>query len=337
MNIKLFSTNIFLLSLCCTAFYSNNISAYEEIKSSRSESYQSSFIDEHRPFFIGELGAKWQFPSDHLPRGLSIGDIHIAFWNILNKNYMKYIEKNDQGLRDSDILFYNVPANLDVKLTLRELFCVNIILDMINHSSHPRSMIALEETHIDVINYLKKVLPDHWAIVTPPGQPASEDLYLYDKNVFDFVRIDAVKYSEERSTSILTLILKERSSGRTYRFLQSHIPGGPHSAEACKKFAQEAIRQYNHLEIIVLMGDMNTSPNTIKEALVQAVRPHGPLPLPYAYVPINHPSHINTHLEASWYDHFFIYKPKALGLRCQASQTGEELHESLPSMIELFK
>ncbi|MBA3238602.1 MAG: hypothetical protein H0T62_09695 [Parachlamydiaceae bacterium] len=335
---KLFNKkNLLLAMMCCTTFLSNSIIAHEEIKSSSSESYQPYFTGGHLPFFVGELGEKWQFPSDHLPRGMSIGDTHIAFWNILNKNYLNHIESNTQGLRDSSILKDNIPAGNGVKLTLRELTCVQIILDMINNPTYPRSMIALEETHGDVINYLKKVLPDHWSLVTPSDHPYSQDLYLYNTQIFDFVAIRGVKYEATLPKSILTLTLTEISSGHTYRFVQSHVPGGPNSPEGCKKFAEEVMKQYNTKETTIIMGDMNASPNTIQDAFKKAAQQNGLERSPFNYVPIDHPSHMSTKLEASWIDNFFIYRPKGLPGKVQASHLPEEVHESLVPIIELFK
>lgn len=328
----LFIRNISLLLICCIAFLSNSISAHQEIKSS--ESYQPYFTGGHIPFFVGELGPRWKFPSDHLPRGMSIGDTHIAFWNILNKNYLGHIEANTQGLRDSSLLADNVSAGKGAKLTFRELMCVLTILDMINHPTHPRSMIALQETHGDVIDHLREILPAHWKIVA--DRPYSQDLYLYDTNVFDYVAIRSVKYTEAQPKSISTLTLKEISSGHTYQFVQSHVPGGPNSPEGCRKFAEEAIKQYNSRVTTVLMGDMNASPSTVQEALKQAAGKSGLERSPFNYVPIDHPSHINTKLEASWIDNFFIYRPKAPG-KVLPSHNPEELHQSLLPIVELFK
>lgn len=51
-----------------------------------------------KSYFVGELGMAWQFPSDHLPIGASIDNIHFALWNTLNTDYLHWIEKNGQGL-----------------------------------------------------------------------------------------------------------------------------------------------------------------------------------------------------------------------------------------------
>eukprot|EP00435_Cladocopium_sp_Y103_P064114 s86_g25.t1 len=58
------------------------------------------------------LGELWKFPSDHPPIAavLTLGNhsIKVASWNVLNRNYYKYIEANTQGLRGSEITTYHV-------------------------------------------------------------------------------------------------------------------------------------------------------------------------------------------------------------------------------------
>lgn len=296
---------------------------------------ESSSLESSNPYYIGEVGNKWQFPSDHLPRGVSIGNLHFAFWNILNKNYLGHIQDNNQGLRDSSILADNVPLNGKTKLTIRELYTINIIMDMIHHSTHPRSLIGLEETHPDVRNYLLKNLPTNWVIITPPDQPNSQDLYLYNKDVFDYIGISAKKYHSNLPKTIFTILLQEKATGNKYRFIQSHIPGGPNLADGAEKFADEAMKQYRFKETIVLMGDMNASPIEIQTALEKAAE-KAALKQPFHYVSIDYPSHINTNLEASWIDNFFVYKPK-LTEKIHASQSPEEIHDSVRPIYDLFK
>lgn len=321
-------------SLLCAGFMLNTTYAQEDTQSINVS--QPIFTGEHKPFYIGEIGEKWQFPSDHLPRGMSVGNLHIAFWNILNKNYLHHIEENTQGLRNSSILTDNVPANNGSTLTLRELQSIEIIFGMINHPTHPRSIIGLEETHGDVLQYLKKNLPSNWVVANPPGQPNSQDLYLYDTNVFEFVNVRGVRYTENMPKCIFTLTLREKTSGEVYRFVQSHIPGGPSSAEGCAKFANEAIKQFNANETTILMGDMNASPTSIKDALRAAATKAGFQRQPYYYLPIDHPSHINTKLEAAWIDNFFIYRPKIPG-KVLPSHLPTEVHQSLEPIVDLFR
>ena len=231
------------------------------------------------------------FRSHHLPRGATLGNFHIVFWNILNKNYLGHIEENTQGLKHSSILVENVPAAPDSPLTVRENKVIEMIQEMIYHPTHPRAMIALQETHPDVQDALQKMLPETWKMVTPPDQPYSQDLFLYDSAVFEFVNVDAVKYSPDMPKTIFTLNLREKSTDQLFRFLQSHIPGGPvNSAMGCAQFSEEAQRQFDPNLTIILMGDMNQSPDTIQKALEKAALEKG-VAQPYDYLPIEHPAY----------------------------------------------
>lgn len=291
-------------------------------------------LESHQPYFIGELGDSWQFPSDHLPRGATIGNIHIAFWNILNKNYLGHIEENTQGLKHSSILKNNVPLKPGDALTIREMISLELIIEMLNHPTHPRSVIGLQETHQDVHKYLKNSLPPHWEIVTPPDQPNSQDIFLFDRNVFEFIALDAVKYSPKFPKTIFTITLREKASNKVFRFLQSHIPGGPvNSAEGCAKFSEEAIKQYDPNITMVLMGDMNQSPDVIQNALEKAAESKMDFQ-PFNYLPIAYPSHMNTKLEASWIDNFFVYNPDNTPIT--ASDLPEEICNDLVPIVELL-
>ena len=291
----------------------------------------------HDPYFVGELGGQWQFPSDHLPRGMSVGNLHIAFWNVLNKNYLSHILENTQGLRDSSIMSGNIPYRPSSNLTVREMIVSTMIKDMMNHPTHPRSLIGLQEVHPDVAEYLKEILPKNWAMSTPPGQPKSQDIYLYDKSIFELIGVRAIKYQENLPKTIFTLTLQERSSGEIFCFVQSHIPGGPNSEAGCKKFAEEALNQFQKNETTVLMGDMNASPSDIQKALEKAATNAELETLPFRYVAIDYPSHINTHLEASWIDNFYIYrKPKMRGW-VVPSNDPLELHANVAAIVDLIR
>ena len=59
---------------------------------------------------VGKLQKKWQFPSDHLPIGMTVKGVHIASWNVLNTAFFRWIEKNSQGLKDSMLKEENYPV-----------------------------------------------------------------------------------------------------------------------------------------------------------------------------------------------------------------------------------
>lgn len=290
-------------------------------------------LESHQPYFVGELGNSWQFPSDHLPRGATIGNFHIAFWNILNKNYLGHIEENTQGLLHSSILKDNIPVEPGNTLTIREMISGQLIMEMVNHPTHPRSLIGLEETHPDVHKYLKKNLPSNWVIATPPNQPNSQDIFLFDSNIFELISLHAVQYSPKFPKTIFTITLREKASDKVFRFLQSHIPGGPiNSEEGCAKFSEEALKQYDSNLTLVLMGDMNQSPDFIQNALEKVAEAKIGFQ-PFSYLPIAHPSHMNTKLEASWIDNFFIYSPDT---PIRASDLPEEVCNDLVPIVKLL-
>lgn len=277
--------------------------------------------------------SNWNMPSDHLPIGTTLGDVHIAFWNILNKNYLNHIEEDTQGLKDSLIMSENYPVSKNSSLTSREMISINIIMEMINHPTHPRSMLALEEVHKDVVQYLSSHLPKNWILVNPPGQSSSQDIFLYDNNVFELVQLDAVKYNPNQAKTIFTITLKEKQNDKRFRFVQSHIPGGPTSgAEGCEKFASEAMRQYDPNLTLVLMGDMNQSPYVIQEALNKAAEKNSKNS-PYKHLPVSYPTHVNTNCEAAWFDNLFVYSRDT---DITSSSNPEELCEPLVETAKLL-
>lgn len=293
-----------------------------------------AFAPTYDPISIEKPENTWNMPSDHLPIGATLGNVHIAFWNILNKNYLNHIEEDTQGLRDSLIITENYPISQNSSLTSRELISINIIMEMINHPTHPRSMIALEEVHKDVVQYLNSHLTENWVLVNPPGQKNSQDIFLYDNNVFELIQIDAVKYNDSQAKTIFTITLKEKQTDKRFRFVQSHIPGGPTSAsEGREKFALEAMRQYDPDLTVVLMGDMNASPRFIETDLNSAAEQNlGKNP--YTHLPVEYPTHVNTDCAAAWFDHFFISSPDPTGI---SSNRPEELCERLVDAVEVLK
>lgn len=289
------------------------------------------------PYFIGEAGSKWHFPSDHLPVGLSIDHIHIASWNILNKNYLHYIESNTQGLKNSLIMQTHVPLEEKGGLTVREMMILQSIFELIEHKTHPRSLIALEETSEDLLAALREVLPSHFSIMTPfKDEPISQDIFLYDRHIFDFVDLNSVKYEPKCSHSIMTLTLKERSSGKIYRFIQSHVPFSPqHSLSSRMKFAKEVCSQYDPALTIVVMGDMNHLPAIIDRDLKMRAREIN-LTSPYKSISIAYPTHVDTRQQATWIDNFFVYTPfddSSISATCDP----KELLDGLEAVIEVLQ
>lgn len=298
----------------------------------------SEVINYPKHYYVGEVGSKWDFPSDHLPVGATIGNVHFAFWNILNKNAIYHLENNLQGLLESSLISNNVALMENESITIREILILEMIVKMIEHRTHPRSLIALSEVHRDIIHYLDEILPVNWKIISPTSSPCSQDIFLYDSNVFEFEDFQSVNYTLKPSRSIMTLVLKEKKSHNSYKFIQSHIPGGPFaSLYSIKEFAYEVFQQYNPKMIIAIMGDMNTSPKNIAYALTLEANTKKIFDQPFQYYPTTYPTHIDTNMHASWIDNLFVHNPSKTTNEISVSNDPEELFEELIPIIIMLK
>src|SRR5579859_7614015 len=78
--------------------------------------------------YVGELQESWDFPSDHLPIGVFLGDGEdetlLISWNVLNSAYLKLIYENSQGLSRSALTRDDF-AIKETGLTLREQLTIH--------------------------------------------------------------------------------------------------------------------------------------------------------------------------------------------------------------------
>jgi endonuclease/exonuclease/phosphatase family metal-dependent hydrolase len=269
----------------------------------------SVLLTDKVPFFVGELGDQWQFPSDHLPVGMSINGIHFANWNILNTDYLNHIEANDQGLKYSLIMEANCPGK-DPRLTRREEILLKQVMSLLQHPTQPRSVLSLQETGAAFWEVLKEQLPTNYKTVTAfPDDLAHGDVYIYDGDLLEFEELQSQRYEGSVNT-MMALTLKERSSGNEYRFIQSHVPGGPIRSEpARKELADFVMRNYDPNKSVVIMGDMNRPPRDFLENFARKAEEYS-MEQPYTNAWIPYPTHINTHCEASWIDNIFFAVPE---------------------------
>jgi hypothetical protein len=285
---------------------------------------------------VGELGALWQFPSDHLPVGGTIGEFHFVLWNILDTKYLQHIVDNGQGLRESLIMQANVPFDQS-GLTVREALIVKDILAMVHHSTHPRSLIALEETSKRVYIVLRNCLPEHMHCVPDPLAIGHGDVFIYDAHLFEYVNFQSKNYQTNRRNSYSTLTLMEKKTGLTYRFIQSHVPGGPvHSVPARQEFANGIMQDFDPKAITIVMGDMNHSPDVFTRDFEIAAQKYGLEKQPFESMPIPYSTHVNTQREASWIDNVFLSNPYT-EISCDVIQDGSELFESMQMTIDLLE
>jgi hypothetical protein len=290
-----------------------------------------------RSYFVGELGEAWQFPSDHLPVAASIDNIHFALWNTLNTEYLHWIEKNEQGLRDSFILKANVPFSENSMLTIREDLVMEYIMKMLNHPTHPRSVLALQEVGDCLFRELSLRLPDFMHIFPKNADEKKvEDLFIIDTRIFDILDSEITQYAFSHNT-IIRLTLCEKMTGLKYCFIQSHVPGGPvNSLPARVELAEKVMQEYNTENISIVLGDMNRSPDYFLPQFEQAANKMGLAVQPFINMDVSYPTHISTDREASWIDNIFISNPYP-HIESHVAKDSSEIFKELQSTLDLLE
>lgn len=212
--------------------------------------------------YVGELREKWQFPSDHIPIGMTVEGLNIASWNVLNSAYvLRWMEK--QGLSNSLIMKEHVPVN-GTSLTLRDQHAIDCLLEMTSHPTHPRSLFALQECSIAFLNELEMKLPPHFKVVRESTEtPKDQNAVIYDTRTYTLKNQKTVidVFSERRPFQDL---LFERS-GKPVRIINAHLPGNP-PGPARQEFASY-LAQVEQDGITLAMGDMNFNELEMRTAL----------------------------------------------------------------------
>lgn len=289
-------------------------------------------------FPVGELGVEWQFPSDHLPIGGSVGDLHFAMWNILSTQFLSFIEGNGQGLRDSLIMTANVPVQEVEPLTVREQMIIDQVMQLFHHQTHPRALIALEETNDTVFQELKRVAPPNMVVIMPLlTDPQNRDIFIYNSDRLSQEEVHGVPYEVAPNNVISDIYFTDKLTGIEYRFIQSHVPGGPFNSPAGRKqLAEYVINKFDPEKTTIIMGDMNRSADYFQQDFAAAAQNRGLDIQPYENFPIPYPTHIDTNRDATWIDNLFIYNPHS-EIPVQISSDPDEFFGGLKPVVDLLK
>lgn len=214
--------------------------------------------------YVGQLQERWQFPSDHLPIGMSMDDIHIVSWNVLDAAYMVWVtERNSQGLSRSLIADEHVYIEGSL-LTVRDKHVVDLILQMISHPLKPRTILALQECGNPFLEELKSRLPAHFIVIAYNG-----NAILLDSHLFKVVSQKPITsiFPQSLDTSFLDIVVKHQ--GKNLRLINVHIPGNPrHGARFA--FANYLHTSFTPNTTTLALGDMNFNELEMKEALTLA-------------------------------------------------------------------
>ncbi len=252
--------------------------------------------------YVGELQEKWQFPSDHLPIGMTFEDLHLASWNVLDGEYMNWVtEKNSQGLSRSLIADEHVYIG-DSKLTIRDRHVVDLVLEMLLHPTHPRSILSLQECGKPFLEELRARLPAQLEVISCQG-----DAVILDKRRFEVVEAKEVSgiFSEALYRTFQDIQIRRLDNGQKMRLINVHLPGDP-TKPGRFEFAQYLQSSFDPNITTLAMGDMNFNELEMSDAMKGAFSNDSPFSL---YSP--YPTNISPLVfQSKAIDHFLVYSPK---------------------------
>ncbi|MCB1110618.1 MAG: HD domain-containing protein [Chlamydiia bacterium] len=250
---------------------------------------------------VEKLSAAWQFPSDHLPVGARVDDMEIASWNVLNTCYLSWVtEKDTQGLNGSLITTANQVVNLETGLTERDRLVIDRILGMIQHPTHPKQLISLQECSPEFLEALSEALPDFMNIAYSSEKPfpRNQDVVIYDSRVLTLKsqNCDFPYHLSGPERPVQNLLFAKGE--QTYRVINGHLPGDP-SLPGRQDFAAYVNQQSD--DVVIAMGDMNFT----REEMHNAFLEQGGEAASFALIPA-YPTNIGLDLRSKGIDHIVV-------------------------------
>lgn len=251
--------------------------------------------------YVGELQELWQFPSDHLPIGMTFEGLHFASWNVLDSHYMSWVtEKNSQGISRSLLADEHVYID-GSNLTIRDQHNVDFILQMLTHPTHPRCFLALQECNKPFIEHLRSSLPAYFEVISHFGEAA-----VFDTRQFELIKSNAISnlFSKTPSRTVQDIILRRIDTGTLLRIVNAHLPGDPNHP-ARYEFGYYLADTFDPATVTIALGDMNFNELEIKQAVDQAFLQNSPFSIYSPYC-----TNVSPFVFISKaIDHFIIYSP----------------------------
>ncbi len=276
--------------------------------------------------YVGELQEKWQFPSDHLPIGMTFEDLHFASWNVLDDEYISWVtEKNSQGLSRSLIADENVHIG-DSKLTIRDRHVVDLILETLTHPTHPRSILSLQECGKPFLKELRSRLPAHFKVISNHG-----DAVIVDKRRFEIIEAKEVSgiFSEASYRTLQDIQIRRLDNRQMIRLVNVHLPGDP-TKPGRFEFAEYLKRTFDPSLTTFAMGDMNFDELEMSDAMAKAFQNNSPFSLNSPY-----PTNISPYVfKSKAIDHFLVYSPKGSSVTLNAP---DQIMSELAPIVALLK
>ena len=268
---------------------------------------------------VGELQELWQLPSDHLPIGLTMRGFHIASWNVLHAKWVMNWSYA-QGLNRSMILREHIYIK-PTELTLRDCHVIQLLLAMIVHPTHPRSILCLQECSEPFLEELQSRLPDRFALAAKHAEAI-----VYDQTKLRLLEIKetAGVFADEPKRTFLDLHFN--SAEKRIRLINVHLPGdldGPGRYE----FTNYLASTFHPAMTTLAMGDMNFNELELAEAMQSAFLERSPFTIYSPYCTNIAP----CALVAKAIDHFIVYAQDSIRI-----SEPEEILPGLSSMARLL-
>ena len=274
---------------------------------------------------VGELQEKWKFPSDHLPIGMTFDGFNLASWNILDAEYMSWVTENSQGLSRSQIADEHVYIG-NSNLTIRDQHVADLVLQMISHETHPRSLLALQECSEPFLAELRSRLPDSFEIISSYG-----DAILIDRRRFEILEAKEVAgiFKDTPKRSVQDIQVRRIDNGEILRLVNVHLPGDP-TKPGRFEFAEYLNRTFHPGIAMIALGDMNFNELEMDEAMSQAFQNDSPFSIYSPYC-----TNISPYvMRSKAIDHFFVYSPNQPSLSVSSP---DQLMPGLAPIVDLLQ
>lgn len=217
----------------------------------------------------------WDFASDHPPVGARIelkgdgGALNLASFNVLNMHYMKFIDKDWQGLEGSKM--QQSPAEQRAE----EL--VSVILRILHHPSHPKAVLCLQECWPEFLNLLEAKLGAQGCSMRCTGDRSqkNQEAIVFNSAYVELVDFHCLQepYPSDPKKVIAVACFKLQGGGEAsngqLRIVTTHLPGMPYGP-ACREFSDalssEISADCGRIPTL-LLGDLNFPEEVIRPLL----------------------------------------------------------------------
>jgi endonuclease/exonuclease/phosphatase family metal-dependent hydrolase len=229
-----------------------------------------------------ELAHIYEFYSDHLPIGTQFNKgkqpFGVVTWNVLNKRYMKWIYKNEQGLKNTIITEFHekkvtsFDTNINA-LTLREFGIFEHICHLV--SCEKIDVLCMQEVSRDLLIAMREKLhgitPGH--IYCSNGSSDENHEVTWIRGNHKVLETKIYKpYGEKETNSVLLTKIQQGDTDQIYMVLNSHVKW-----MSLDRFFEVCASVNEHIqsnEYVIPCGDFNSAPEDVQKALSKTKLSH---------------------------------------------------------------